>query len=121
MLLEKIREVLKSRNIEFSMLAEHLGIPEDKLSHAFETNTVEIRTLEKISKELKIPLYRFFREPLGNLLESIKENQAYAAITHEELMLLKMHLEVAQREIELLKIELEDRNRYIDELKKKIK
>ncbi len=120
-LIERIQEVLASRNARFKDLADHLGIDEQSLREAFEKNTIEIRTMEKISKELKIPLYRFFRDPVGNLLESIKENQPYAMISNEELMNLKIQLDIAQQEIRMLKQELEARESIIDELRTKIK
>lgn len=118
-LIQRIEDVLKSRKIQFRQLAEHLGYEEDSLRTAFQNNSIEIRTLEKIAKELKIPLYRFFRDPVGNLLESVQENQAYAMITHEELLNLRLQLQVAQKEIELLKKELSERSNVIEKNKTK--
>lgn len=119
-LIEKIQQVLSKRKVTFSEFADHIGIPEGQLKQAFQNNSIEIRTLERISKELKIPLYRFFREPIGDLLESASDHPVYANITQDELTHLKMQLEVAQREIMMLKRDLEDRNRVIDELNNKI-
>lgn len=120
-LIARIQDVLEKKNISFSEFSEHLGISEPTLKEALQNNSIEIRTLERISKDLKIPLYRFFREPLGDLLENAKDHPVYAAITHDELAQLKFQLEIAQKEISLLKKEIEERNTYISELKQQIK
>ncbi len=59
---EKILQVLEKKNYSYADLADHLSISESELDLAIENNTIEIRTLELISKELRIPLYSFFRE-----------------------------------------------------------
>lgn len=59
---EKILQVLEKKNYTYAELANHLSISETELDFAIENNTIEIRTLELISKELRIPLYSFFRE-----------------------------------------------------------
>ena len=70
---EKITEVLKSMNYSFDDLAGHLGMNAEQLNQAIDDKKVELRTLEFISKELRIPLYSFFdREdfvPINNLPE----------------------------------------------------
>lgn len=60
---ERIIAVLNSRKLTYKQLTEYLGVTEEQLDHALEQNTIEIRTLEQISKELRIPLYSFFRHP----------------------------------------------------------
>ena len=59
---EKILQVLEKKNYTYAELAAYLSISEPELDFAVENNTIEIRTLELISKELRIPLYSFFRE-----------------------------------------------------------
>ena len=59
----KIVRLLKQSDYTYKDLAQHLNLTESELDHAFETKTLEIRTLELISKELRIPLYSFFRDP----------------------------------------------------------
>jgi transcriptional regulator with XRE-family HTH domain len=56
---EKINEVLKSLNYSFDDLAGHLGMNSEQLNQAIDDKKVELRTLEFISKELRIPLYSF--------------------------------------------------------------
>lgn len=60
---ERIIAVLAARNLTYKQLTDYLGVSEQQLDHALEQNTIEIRTLEQISKELRIPLYSFFRGP----------------------------------------------------------
>ncbi|HTF03066.1 MAG TPA: hypothetical protein VK826_03540 [Bacteroidia bacterium] len=60
---ERIVAVLAARKLTYKQLTEYLGVTEQHLDHALEQNTIEIRTLEQISKELRIPLYSFFRHP----------------------------------------------------------
>ena len=59
----KIIALLEQNKYTYKELAEHLRITEAELDHALETKTLEVRTLELISKELRIPLYSFFRDP----------------------------------------------------------
>ena len=55
-------EILKKENYTFTQLAEYLDMSEEELTNALEQKTLELRSLELISKTLKIPLYSFFRE-----------------------------------------------------------
>lgn len=57
----KVLEILEKENYSFKDLAEYVSMPEEELSLALETKRLELRTLELISKGLKIPLYSFFR------------------------------------------------------------
>src|SRR3954464_5013965 len=61
----KILQVLEMKKFTYADLASYLDISEVDLDFALENNTLEIRTLELISKELRIPLYSFFRENFG--------------------------------------------------------
>jgi len=58
---QQILDILKKENHSFSELAEHLSMSEAELNEALETKKLELRTLELMSKGLKIPLYSFFR------------------------------------------------------------
>ncbi len=58
----KIIAILESRNLSYETLVNYLGVTQEELDKAFSENTLEIRTLELISKELRIPLYSFFRD-----------------------------------------------------------
>ncbi|MBS1646730.1 MAG: hypothetical protein JST67_05265 [Bacteroidetes bacterium] len=57
----KIISLLEQNHYTYQQLAAQLQVSEAELDHALETKTLEVRTLELISKELRIPLYSFFR------------------------------------------------------------
>jgi transcriptional regulator with XRE-family HTH domain len=104
---EKITEVLNSMNYSFDDLASHLGMNAEELNQAIDDKKVELRTLEFISKELRIPLYSFFRNedfvPINNLPEepfyTNKINQNIIEKLQIDNILLK-------KEVENLKAEL---------------
>jgi len=58
----RLIEILKKENYTFTQLAVYLDMSEEELTNALEQKTLELRSLELISKTLKIPLYSFFRE-----------------------------------------------------------
>jgi transcriptional regulator with XRE-family HTH domain len=60
---QRILKLIEAQKYTYEDLAKYLNISEVELDQAFDTNTIEIRTLELISKELRIPLYSFFRDP----------------------------------------------------------
>ena len=63
---DKIEEILQKEKYTFGQLAEYLNLSEKELADGLEHKTLELRYLEEISKNLKVPLYSFFRgsEPL---------------------------------------------------------
>ena len=63
---ERIIAVLAARNLTYKQLTDYLGVSEQQLDHALEQNTIEIRTLEQISKDLRIPLYRAWNSSSRN-------------------------------------------------------
>ncbi len=60
---KKVKAFLKARKKTLSDLADNIEESEDNLDKALEDNSMEIRTLEKISKALQIPLFSFFSYP----------------------------------------------------------
>src|SRR3990167_5590205 len=60
---KRIIAFLEARNYTFNDLAEYLGMSDDYLTRVLDDNTLEIRTLEQISKALRIPLFSFFHDP----------------------------------------------------------
>ncbi|MBI4946325.1 MAG: hypothetical protein HY840_07990 [Bacteroidetes bacterium] len=59
---EKVLAVLTFHHYTYRQLAEYIGTTEKELDSQFKNNSLEIRTLELISKALRIPLYSFFRK-----------------------------------------------------------
>ncbi len=57
----QIIEILSKENYTFSELATYLHKSEDELTTELNNRTLELRSLEDISKALRVPLYSFFR------------------------------------------------------------
>lgn len=60
---QKIQDILAKENYTFKQLADYLNLPEDELESGLTNKTLELRYLEEISKNLRVPLYSFFRDP----------------------------------------------------------
>lgn len=121
---EKIIDVLRQRNFTYEALANYLGVTETELDYALETNTVEIRTLELISKELRIPLYSFFRDAYFSEELNGKDPYYNMNIWSAGETQLKLEVRSLLREVEMLRSELRNKEMLIqaleDQLKKKI-
>jgi transcriptional regulator with XRE-family HTH domain len=61
-LIQKINDILSKENYTFKQLADYLGLTEQQLESGLINKTLEIRHLEDISKNLRVPLYSIFRE-----------------------------------------------------------
>jgi transcriptional regulator with XRE-family HTH domain len=59
----RLTEILKVKGYTYSDLSAHLQLSENELDSALEEGKLDIQTIEKISKDLQIPLYSFFRVP----------------------------------------------------------
>jgi len=116
---EKILAVLKEKKVDYSSLAAYIGIEEKDLDFALENSTLEIRTLELISKELRIPLYSFFRNPA----DKIPENEAFynVHIWSKEEVKFRSEIQQLKEEIEKLKAELNQKELIIDALESQVK
>lgn len=109
---EKVLEILEREKYSFKDLAEYVNMSEDDLSLALETKKLELRTLELISKGLKIPLYSFFRsgEPYFHPDEKPyyvnklwEEENSEANELKEEIALLKEIINQKQARLDSLK------------------
>ena len=117
---EKILHVLEMKNYTYADLASHLSISEADLDFAIENNTLEIRTLELISKELRIPLYSFFRE---NFEGFDFEKEPYYNVniwSEEEVPKVAPDLKLLQQEIEALRADVRKKELLINNLESKI-
>lgn len=120
---DKIIELLKEKSVTYKQLAEHLGVTEKELDHALETRTLEVRTLELISKELRIPLYSFFRDPdaLQKYMNSNLEPYYNVNIWSDQEIRYKNEIHLLKDQIEDLKAELAKRESLIDALEGQLK
>jgi transcriptional regulator with XRE-family HTH domain len=112
---EKILQVLEMKKFTYADLASYLNISEHDLDYALEHNTLEIRTLELISKELRIPLYSFFRENF-NGFDFEKEPYYNVNIWSKEEAKFTLELKALRQEVEQLRAELRQKDLLIDAL-----
>jgi transcriptional regulator with XRE-family HTH domain len=117
----KIVRLLKESNYTYKDLAQHLSLTEAELDHAFETKTVEIRTLELISKELRIPLYSFFRDPEFIAAYGDKEPYYNVNIWSDQEVKLKTDIKDLKKQLDTLKSELKKREALIEALENQMK
>jgi transcriptional regulator with XRE-family HTH domain len=115
----KILQVLEMKKFTYSDMASYLNISEEELDYALETNTLEIRTLELISKELRIPLYSFFRENFESF-DFEKEPYYNVNIWSKEESKYTLELKALRQEIEQLRIDLRNKDLLIDALEAQI-
>lgn len=116
---EKILQVLEMKKFTYVELASYLTISEAELDYALENNTLEIRTLELISKELRIPLYSFFRENFEGF-DFEKEPYYNVNIWSKEEAKFTLELKALRQEIEELRAEVRHKDLLIDALEAQI-
>lgn len=117
---ERIVAVLNARNLSYKQLVDYIGITEEALDSALEQNTIEIRTLELISKELRIPLYSFFRNP--NSTQEEQDERFYNVnIWAPEEIQLRTENENLRSEIERLRLEIAKKELFIQGLEGQLK
>ena len=116
---EKILQVLEMKKFTYADLASYLSISESELDYALDNNTLEIRTLELISKELRIPLYSFFRENFEGF-DFEKEPYYNVNIWSKEEAKFTFELKALRQEIEELRGEVRQKDLLIDALEAQI-
>jgi hypothetical protein len=115
----KILQVLEMKKFTYADMASYLNISESDLDYALEHNTLEIRTLELISKELRIPLYSFFRENFDGF-DFEKEPYYNVNIWSKEESKYTLELKALRQEIEQLRIDLRNKDLLIDALEAQV-
>jgi len=118
---DKIIQVLALKNYTYAQMAEYLGISEAELDRQFEEKTLEVRTLELISKALRIPLYSFFRD-LNYNIDYSEELYYNVDIWGREGVELRTTLKkdslgnISDDDMQRLKNELAEKERLIREI-----
>ena len=115
----KILQVLEMKKFTYADMASYLNISEADLDYALEHNTLEIRTLELISKELRIPLYSFFRENFEGFGFE-KEPYYNVNIWSKEESKYTLELKALRQEIDQLRIDLRNKDLLIDALEAQV-
>jgi transcriptional regulator with XRE-family HTH domain len=116
---EKIRKILELKKFSYTDLASYLNLSESELNFALENNTLEIRTLELISKELRIPLYSFFREDM-DAIDSSKDPYYNVNIWSKEEAKFTLELKALRQEMEELRAEVREKDLLIEALEAQI-
>jgi hypothetical protein len=103
---KRLLNYIESKNIDLSHLAQQIEINELDLKRLLETNKIELRILEKISKETRIPFYSFFstieiEEYLKQLQQTVPNYTE--SLTPEALKEIQNLVSSLQLEIERLK------------------
>jgi hypothetical protein len=115
----KILAVLEMKKFTYQDLSSYLNISEADLDYALEHNTLEIRTLELISKELRIPLYSFFRENFEGF-DFEKEPYYNVNIWSKEEAKFTLELKALRQELESLRAEVRQKDLLIEALEAQI-
>jgi len=125
---EKVLAVLALHKYTYSQLAEHLGTTEKELDSQFENNSLEVRTLELISKALRIPLYSFFRDENGEYDFHADEELFYNVdIWGKDGIKLRTKLKkdedgnISDEELAKLKQEIKEKEKLVKEIENKRK
>jgi transcriptional regulator with XRE-family HTH domain len=116
----RIVTVLSAKNLTYKQLVEHLGSTEEELDRALAESTIEIRTLELISKELRIPLYSFFRDPSLELGDSEQPFYNVNIWAPQEIQ-LRTENENLRQEIDRLRVEVARKELLIQGLEEQLK
>ena len=116
---EKILKVLEAKNYTFTDLAKYLNVSETDLDSSVSNNSIEIRTLELISKELRIPLYSFFRDH-DYSFDPTKEQYYNVNIWMNEEE-FKKEMEGMKEQIKTLKMLVAEKDMLIQALEKELR
>jgi transcriptional regulator with XRE-family HTH domain len=119
----KIIQLLAVQNLSYENLAQRLGLNEEQLDAALETEELEVRTLELISKELRIPLYSFFREETLKNDKIVIADEPYYNVNIWSSEEIKYKTEIAglKNEISRLHLEMSKRDLIIEALEGQLK
>jgi transcriptional regulator with XRE-family HTH domain len=108
---KRIIEILTEQEHTYAQLAEFIGLSEADLDFALEHNSIDIRTLELISKALRISLYSFFKENGDD--SSVSKQKYYFDLWSPNETRLKDEIESLKKQIELFKAQIEEKDRII--------
>lgn len=117
---ERILQILELKKYTYAELAAYLDVSESHLDSSLENNTLEIRTLELISKGLRIPLYSFFRDNVEGF-NFEKEPYYNVNIWSKEEAKHPQEIEILRQEIEAMRAEIRQKDLLIEALESQLK
>jgi hypothetical protein len=99
-----------------------LSLTVEQLDHALETKTLEVRTLELISKELRIPLFSFFRDPV-QMAKFLEEKEKYydVNIWSDQEVKYKSEITKLKEDLQRLSAEVKNKDMLIETLEEQMK
>ena len=115
-LIKRIEAFLESREQTLDDLAEYLEMDMDELVRGIQDSSVEVRTLESISKALRIPLYSFF----PGFIDNAKRHEIPyydRRLPSEGSGKVKSEIEIIEEEILFLTKYLKNRQNQLEELR----
>jgi len=113
---KRIEAFLEAREKTLDDLADYLDISIDELERGISDSSVEVRTLENISKALRIPLYSFFP---GHVEEAKKQEIPYydRKLPNGDDLTNKTEIEILEEEITFLTRYLKNREKQLHNLR----
>jgi transcriptional regulator with XRE-family HTH domain len=118
---QRILNYLERKGISIDYISEKIEVTPNEFKNKLEKNALEIKTLEKISKELRIPLYSFFTNSRidGNSTKKNVEIPYYIErLEPNEKSEFNNLISGLVEEIETLKRIIEDKDNEIEILKR---
>lgn len=120
---ERILKYLERKEITIKTLATQIEVDAEALEKMLTTNTLEIKTLEKISKELRIPLYSFFTS--ASFEDIVRRNKFeipyyIERLEPDERSEFKYLMSNMMEQMEQLKMQLLEKDIQLEHLKRQI-
>lgn len=120
---ERILKYLERKEIAIKTLATQIEVDTEALEKMLTTNTLEIKTLEKISKELRIPLYSFFTS--ASFEDIVRRNKFEVPyyierLEPDERSEFKYLMSNMMEQMEQLKMQLLEKDIQLEHLKRQI-
>jgi transcriptional regulator with XRE-family HTH domain len=113
---QQITGVLKTQGHTYTQLADYIGLSEADLDFALENKSIDIRTLELISKALHISLYSFFRD---NQVKKTESPYYHLDLWSTQDNPYKAEINTLKKQMEDLKILLKEKEDLISKLQGK--
>ena len=114
-LIKRIEKFLDSRDQTLEDLANYLEVDMAELERGISDSSVEVRTLENISKALRIPLYSFF----PGFIDHVKKHEIPyydRRLPNEDDLTIQSEIEIVEDEIRFLTKYLKNRQKQLKDL-----
>ena len=115
---ERITDILQEQGHTYDQLAAYIGLTEPDLDFALDHNSLDIRTLELISKALRISLYSFFKNSSGEYAKENAESFYNFNLWSPHENYLKAEIEELKKQVQELRSLLKEKETLIAKLGK---